>query len=61
MNKHIVKYDKYCSTCMFSKVKDTEDPCDECLNQPVNEDSRRPVNYKEDTNAKKVKGTRFIR
>ena len=46
---------------MFSKVKDTEDPCDECLNKPVNEDSRRPVNYKEDTNAKKVKGTRFIR
>ena len=46
---------------MFSKVKDTEDPCDECLNQPVNEDSRRPVNYKEDKDGKKVKGTRFIR
>ena len=46
---------------MFSKVKDTEDPCDECLNQPVNEDSRRPINYKEDTNVKKVKGTRSIR
>ena len=61
MNKHIVRYDKYCDTCMFASVKETEDPCDECLNNPTNEDSRRPVNFKEDTNVKKVERKRTIR
>ena len=35
----------YCKHCKNSGIKDDEDPCDECLGQPYNEDSHKPVNY----------------
>ena len=35
----------YCKHCKNSCIKDDEDPCDECLGQPYNEDSHKPVNY----------------
>ena len=57
MNRHIVEYEKYCNKCLYSNKPDTEDPCDECLNNPINEDTRRPVNFKEDPNAKDSKKT----
>lgn len=47
MNKHIVEFDKYCSTCKHKDLEEEKDPCNECLNEPFNEDSRRPVNYDE--------------
>ena len=28
--------------------KKGEEPCNECLDNPINQDSRKPVNYKED-------------
>ena len=33
--------------------KDYLDPCHECLNNPVNTNSRKPVNYKEKETKKK--------
>ena len=44
---HIVDFDKYCETCKHSYVDEWEDPCNECLHNPVKEDSRKPVNYTE--------------
>ena len=44
---------EYCKTCEHFKEKDFLDPCHECLNNPVNTNSQRPVNYKE---AEKQKG-----
>ena len=44
----IVEFDKYCKTCQFKDLKEHEDPCHDCLNNPVNVNSKRPVNYKED-------------
>ena len=55
MNKHIVEYERYCDKCLYFNKPESEDPCDECLNKPFNEDTRRPVNFKEDPNAKNVK------
>lgn len=46
-NYKIVEFDKYCKTCKHSKVKDNEEPCDECLDNPVNVNSHRPVNWEE--------------
>ena len=48
---HLVEFDKYCKTCKFreKKKKKGEEPCNECLNNPINQDSRKPVNYKEDS------------
>lgn len=37
-----VYFDQYCVTC---KHKDTDDPCDECLHNPVNLYSHKPVNW----------------
>ena len=46
----IVKFDEYCNRCAHKDVKETEDPCNECLNNPGNEDSHRPIYFKEEKN-----------
>ena len=35
----------YCKHCKSAKTPEDQDPCDECLNHPGNEDSHKPVNY----------------
>lgn len=42
--KH-VHFDLYCLKCVHLNVPETEDPCNECLTNPVNEDSHKPVNF----------------
>lgn len=49
-----VRYDIYCKKCKYKDLKADEDgimpePCDECLLNPVNEDSQKPIKFtKED-------------
>jgi len=45
----IVKYDQWCNKCKYYKAKpeDEGNPCEECLSQPYNIDSRQPINFKE--------------
>ena len=45
-----VYYDKYCETCKYADMDDTKDPCNECLGEPTNLHSHKPVKYKEDQN-----------
>lgn len=42
-----VDFHKYCKTCKYSKTKETEEPCDECLSVSYNYASRRPINWEE--------------
>lgn len=42
-----VYFDKYCRTCRHVKLGETDAPCDECLSEPVNLNSHRPVKYEE--------------
>lgn len=42
-----VYFDQYCKTCKHKEKKDNEEPCDECLDNPINVYSHKPVNYKE--------------
>lgn len=42
-----VYFDKYCQTCKYEKTSDADDPCDECLDNPGNIDSHKPVKWKE--------------
>lgn len=42
-----VRFDKYCKTCEYEKTKDVDDPCNECLENPANLHSQKPVNFKE--------------
>ena len=40
-----VYFDKYCKSCQHKKVKETEEPCSECMNEPTNWNTHRPVKY----------------
>lgn len=54
MTNKIVRYAEYCCQCKFSPVKGTDEPCNECLTNPVNEDSHKPINFEYEN--KKAKG-----
>lgn len=41
----IVDFKKYCETCKYREVKEVEDPCNECLDNSVNQHTSRPVKY----------------
>ena len=43
----MVYYHEYCSKCKHEKVKDEDDPCAECLEEPVNVNSHKPVKFEE--------------
>lgn len=43
----IVRFEEYCKKCKYEKLKDEEDPCNECLTNTVNLYSHRPVNFEE--------------
>lgn len=40
-----VYFDNFCAQCAFKDNKEEEPPCDECLNEPVNEHSHKPVKF----------------
>lgn len=42
-----VFFDEYCSKCKNYECKEDEDPCHECLENPVNEHSHKPVMFEE--------------
>ena len=47
-----VYYDEYCPSCKNKNVHESEEPCRECLNSPVNLYSHKPTLYKERENYK---------
>ena len=42
-----VYYHQYCKQCKHKDVKDTDDPCNECLDEPINQYSHKPVKFEE--------------
>ena len=42
-----VYFGDYCKTCKHKKVSEQDDPCYDCLNNPVNEDSHKPIRWEE--------------
>ena len=44
----IVDFHKYCDICKYKDLSERDDPCFECLDEPVNAYSDRPVNFKEE-------------
>lgn len=40
-----VYFHEYCKTCEHKKVKETDEPCNTCINEPTNLNSHRPVKY----------------
>lgn len=43
-----VYFDRYCETCKHRELKDTDEPCNECLENPINLHSHKPVMWEED-------------
>lgn len=41
-----VFYYEYCSKCKYWPLNEDDEPCDECLNQPYNEHSHKPIMFK---------------
>ena len=41
-----VYFDQFCKKCEHKDKKESEDPCFECLDNPENLYSHKPVNYK---------------
>lgn len=54
-NTKEVYFHQYCSSCIHKDVDEKDDPCDECLTYPSNENSHKPINYKEDKDEHKTK------
>lgn len=42
-----VYFNEYCKKCKHKDVEDVKDPCNECLGEPVNVQSHKPINFKE--------------
>ena len=41
----IVKFHEYCETCKHKDINEVKDPCNECLDNPGNLYSTKPVKY----------------
>ena len=59
MSQHIVEFE-WCNKCKFGKQSEEEHPCYLCLDEPVKEDSKKPVYFVEDTTGNNKK-TRYGR
>lgn len=44
----IVEFDKFCKTCKHKELNEKFDPCHECLCNPINTGSIKPMRYEED-------------
>ena len=42
-----VYFHEYCVKCKHRKAKNNEEPCNECLSEPLNWNTHRPVKYEE--------------
>lgn len=41
-----VDFETYCKTCQFKNAREDEDPCYECLKEPVNLYSVKPTKWR---------------
>lgn len=42
-----VYFEHYCKTCNYKDANEADDPCDECLSEPMNIYSHKPTKYVE--------------
>lgn len=45
--EHIVEMEKWCKKCKYFEKEENEDPCFDCLSDPVNYATRKPTKYEE--------------
>lgn len=43
---HIVAFEKYCKDCKhYDKKNEHKEPCEECLDEPINYATEKPVKF----------------
>lgn len=47
LNYKEVYFHEYCKTCKYANIDDVKDPCNECLGEPANINSHKPVKWEE--------------
>lgn len=52
-NQKIVRFYLWCPKCVHYEKPPSADPCHGCLGTPVNTNSRKPINFKENGGKKK--------
>lgn len=45
-----VYFDQYCKSCKCHGLKESKDPCNDCLAEPSNTNSHKPINYESKNN-----------
>lgn len=50
-NYKFVNYDEYCCKCKYNNTASSQEPCNECLTNPVNLNSRKPVKFESSDDA----------
>lgn len=40
-----VYFDQYCKSCKHHGLEESKDPCNDCLAEPSNTNSNKPMNY----------------
>lgn len=46
-----VYFDQYCKSCKRNGLKESKDPCNDCLAEPSNTNSHKPMNYESKNNS----------
>lgn len=44
-NTKEVYFNRWCRRCKYRRLPENSEPCEECLTNPVNYDSHRPVKF----------------
>lgn len=42
-----VDFERYCANCKYQRNEETDSPCDECLEEPVNLYSTKPTKWEQ--------------
>lgn len=54
-NDREVRFDLYCPKCKYEQNSEMENPCHDCLENPVNDGTDKPVEFHEKTKSKGAK------
>lgn len=46
-----VYFDQYCKLCKHHGLEESKDPCNDCLAEPSNTNSHKPMNYENKNNS----------
>ena len=46
-----VYFDQYCKSCKYHGLEESKDPCNDCLAEPSNTNSHKPMNYESKNNS----------